>query len=914
MSKTIKKQRADKTGAGRGKKKAKSKTALGAERIGLRRELLGLVFLALALLLLLALFTYSPADATAKNAVQNLAGRLGAGLASALLGSFGLSSYLLALAIGGFGVLLGLRRSLAIKLKETLGMVLGVVFGGVLCELLLGALWDPAHAYTPGGQLGHWLCSNGSVQLGAWGLGILAGLGFILALVLATDLPPLRSAAFMGRGVWWGLKGGGLAVAGIGRFLAERWHRESELPPRSLPERKENGKADKAALPKASKEKTKLLTATPTPAPAVPEAANAEPTPGTEKPLPEIVHPGSEMNEDEEPVADDDAPFAAPPAWLDRGEKEVTIKSGKASETKETGAKRAARETSLAAEFAAAEPTPTRAEEPQGDGTIGEDLTPGGEPQIVDSRPPRPDEDEISDEAFELEEDDSQEEYALPPLSLLDYTNEARTEIDKELLYNNARLLERTLLDYRIECQVKEIHPGPVITMYEVAPARGTKISRISNLEDDLAMALAALKVRIVAPIPGKSVVGIEVPSVHRETVYLKEIIGHKTFGDSKSRLTIALGKDIFGYPVVADLQKMPHLLIAGATGAGKSVGVNGMILSILFRNTPDDVKFILIDPKRLEFNFYEGIPHLLLPVVTDPKQAALALAWATHEMDNRYKLLSEWGVKNIDSYNRLVKRIEEVRERRGNDIAQVIEEFSAEIGDGRTLATKLKTSPMPKRLPFLVVVIDELADLMMVAGKEVETSIARLAQLARASGIHLIVATQRPSTDVLTGLIKNNFPARLSFRVSQKVDSRTILDRNGAEALLGRGDMLYLPGSGELTRIHGAYVSEEETWRVVEFIKKQRKPSYQNDILERIEEKAAEEEAVASEYDSEYDKAVQIVCETGKASISMLQRRLRVGYNRAARMIEKMEEEGLVGGSDGVKGRPVYGRPIPRD
>ena len=477
-------------------------------------------------------------------------------------------------------------------------------------------------------------------------------------------------------------------------------------------------------------------------------------------------------------------------------------------------------------------------------------------------------------------------ETPLPSISLLDTVEKKAKGIDKESILMNSRILEKKLLDFGVDGEVKEVHPGPVVTMYEFVPAPGVKVNKIINLTDDLTMALSAISIRIVAPIPGKAVVGVEIPNTQRETVYFKEILSSEEYAKSRSLLTLALGKDISGQPVVADLARMPHLLVAGATGTGKSVSVNSMICSILYKATPEEVRLIMVDPKMLELSLYDGIPHLLLPVVTDPKKATLALRWAVTEMERRYQLLAETGVKNITSFNQLVAKTPK---------------FTRRNEDGEEEEVTLE------KLPFIVIVIDELADLMMIASREVEESITRLAQMARASGIHLILATQRPSVDVITGLIKANFPARISFQVSSKVDSRTILDTNGAESLLGSGDMLFLQGgTAKLQRVHGAFISEAETHRVVSFLKKVGgKPEYDETILKPKKEEGGEESD--DDFDEKYDEAVAIVSEAGSASISMIQRRMRIGYNRAARMIEKMEEEGVVGPSDGTsKGREV--------
>jgi S-DNA-T family DNA segregation ATPase FtsK/SpoIIIE len=504
-------------------------------------------------------------------------------------------------------------------------------------------------------------------------------------------------------------------------------------------------------------------------------------------------------------------------------------------------------------------------------------------------------------------------DFKTPPLSLLDNPPASERKIDKEALQMNARLLEKKLKDFGIDGEVVEICPGPVITMYEFSPGPGIKVSRIAGLADDLTMALQAMAIRIVAPIPGKGVVGIELPNRDREMVFLKEIFASESFHKGKMKLPMALGKDISGQPLVMDLAKAPHLLVAGATGSGKSVAINTMILSLLYTATPKDVRLIMVDPKMLELSIYEGIPHLLLPVVTNPKKASLALKWAVEEMGRRYRLMSDKGVRNIDSYNReLLREEKESAELQAKGTVSV-EEVPEELQEDEEAAIReflAKEEELEHgHLPYIVVIVDELADLMMVAGRDIEESIARLAQMARAAGIHLILATQRPSVDVITGLIKANFPARISFQVSSKIDSRTILDCNGAESLLGMGDMLFLPpGTAKMLRSHGAFVSDAEVQRVVEFLKKQGKPVYEKSILEMKESDGKGGGGEDEEDDPQYDAAVALVAEARQASISMVQRRLRIGYNRAARIIEKMEQEGIVGPSDGTsKPREVF-------
>ncbi|BCS56073.1 DNA translocase FtsK [Geobacter sp. SVR] len=516
-------------------------------------------------------------------------------------------------------------------------------------------------------------------------------------------------------------------------------------------------------------------------------------------------------------------------------------------------------------------------------------------------------------ETFEFLKADG--DFRTPPFSLLDLPPATEKKLDRDALTMNARLLEKKLKDYGIDGEVVEICPGPVITMYEFSPAPGIKISRIAGLSDDLTMALQAMSIRIVAPIPGKGVVGIEVPNRDREMVFLNEIFNCDEFHHNRMKLPLALGKDIAGVPVVTDLAKAPHLLVAGSTGSGKSVSINTMILSLLYTATPNDVRMIMVDPKMLEFSMYEGIPHLLLPVVTEPKKASLALKWAVNEMERRYKLMSDKGVRNIESYNKKLagEALEVLNSTPDDEIIEELEEIVE--GEGEPQADSIPfvvdegEALEHTHLPYIVVVVDELADLMMVAGREVEEHIARLAQKARASGIHLILATQRPSVDVITGLIKANLPSRISFQVTSKVDSRTILDTNGAEALLGAGDMLYMPpGTSRLNRIHGAFVSDAEVQRVVDFLKKQGKPVYDKSIMEMKDADERGSDGEQEELDERWEDALRLVADTRQASISMVQRRLRIGYNRAARIVEMMEQEGMIAPSDGTsKPREIY-------
>ncbi|MBI2132884.1 MAG: hypothetical protein HYT99_08790 [Candidatus Tectomicrobia bacterium] len=466
--------------------------------------------------------------------------------------------------------------------------------------------------------------------------------------------------------------------------------------------------------------------------------------------------------------------------------------------------------------------------------------------------------------------------------------------------FSRRRRAGPSLREFGVEGSVTEVKTGPVITSYEFSPAPGVKVAKIAGLSDDLARVLSALSVRVVAPIPGRSVVGIEVPNLKRNAVYVKEILASPEFQQAKERLTIGLGKDSLGRTALTDLAKIPHLLIAGTTGSGKSVALNMMICSLLQRCYPREVRLLMVDPKMLELSIYEGIPHLLVPVVTDPKKASSALRGVLAEMERRYRLMSELGVRNIEAYNELVAEGLGEKEA-GRRLRQPLSEEGGPAAGGLDF------------MPYVVVVIDELADLMMVSSRDVEESMIRLAQMARAAGIHLLVATQRPSVDVLTGLIKANFPSRVALRVATRTDSRTILDANGAERLLGKGDMLFIPpGASAPVRIHGAYVSDKEIGRLVEHWKGQGPAVYQEDIFVEREEPAGAPEPGEGEYDDRYADAVALVARTGEASISLIQRHLRIGYNRAARMIERMEQEGVIGPSDGVKRRQVLIREIP--
>ena len=524
---------------------------------------------------------------------------------------------------------------------------------------------------------------------------------------------------------------------------------------------------------------------------------------------------------------------------------------------------------------------------------IARRLRPGEEPDIVDHDEERKRERKPEQEAFQFNENGPSGPFQLPDVGIFEAPPVGERSYDRDSLLMNSKILEKKLQDFGVTGRVVRVHPGPVITMYEYEPAAGIKVNKIVGLTDDLTMALRAISIRIIAPLPGKSVVGIEVPNPQRETVYLRECLESDSFRKSKGKLSVAMGKDIFGNSVTSDLAKMPHLLVAGSTGTGKSVFLNSFLCSLLMRATPNELKLLMVDPKMLELSIYDGIPHLIADVVTSPKRAAAALQGIVRKMEERYQMMSAVQVRNVDQFNAK----------------------AAEAMENGETTFRLRKKPGEEEglevawchLPYIVVVIDELADLMVLAAKDVEESLQRLAQMARAAGIHLVLATQRPSVDVLTGVIKANFPARVSFQVSSGTDSRTILDQKGAENLLGMGDMLFLPpGTSVLQRLHGPFVTEKEVAEVVAFLRDQGKPVYDEDLM-ALKEEADVQESRGEDVDEMFDQAVGIVAETRNASISYIQRRLKIGYNRAARIIEQMENEGMVGPQEGTRPRSVF-------
>jgi DNA segregation ATPase FtsK/SpoIIIE, S-DNA-T family len=890
----------------------------GEATVGGWRPFGGLALLALSVLALVALSTESVGPK-----VANAAGPVGHALAALLSGWLGVCAA--AIPVAGFyasgALLVGARGRRRWAQAASVAVLLLCV--AVLAELFAGS---PRALHPPGGAIGVWLAAGLTDWFSVVGTLIVVAAVGCAALLVATRFALLRWLTSAGRSL------GALGAHAQRLFAALVSAKQRALEARRLT-RAEAKLEEAAFLAQLEADDEEL-------ADAEREAGEAEAVADEAMRL----HRAAEADQLRAPPS---APRPTDPAWA------ASLASGVGVPTEETPGRRRRRADAVSPAEAASAPEPVLEEAPP--------LAPTRTPLIVEPKaPPKPTA-RKDQELFEFV--GGRTRFTLPPLDVLTCDRKERTALDKEVFLSTAAKLRAKLADFGIDGEVVEIRPGPVVTMYEFLPGPGIKVSKIASLADDLAMAMEAMRVRIVAPIPGKGVVGIEVPNRDRETVYLREIVEQDVFQRSASKLTMALGKDIEGMPYVFDLARAPHLLIAGTTGSGKSVAVNAMIMSILLKATPEEVRFLMVDPKMLELSVYEGIPHLLLPVVTDPKKAALALRWAVEEMERRYTLLAEAGVRNIAGFNKLVEAAggdarallqAKETEAQAKKSARPASTLIVDVADGeseeqalsRTRAESLGV-PMPhespedlrssldaemggpdeaplegaaggaaprelRKLPYLVVIIDELADLMMVASREVETSIARLAQMARAAGIHLLVATQRPSTDVVTGVIKANFPTRITFMLRTKPDSMTILGTTGAEALLGMGDMLLMPPtSAHLTRVHGAFVSEPEIKAAVDHLKAQGKPVYDESIL-RVREEDAADGALEDELSDElYDQALATVGDMRQVSISMLQRKMRIGYNRAARMIERMERDGIVGPADGAKPREVFLRPL---
>src|SRR5690242_19496031 len=810
-------------------------------RAGRGNEILAILFIALGLLLALCLISaaFYPNDPSWNSAgaaeTHNWAGAIGANVAATGFQFIGLAAYLLPLLLFAAAVRRFHTATIHRPLMRIVGLVILVVSASALLSIShLRPLFDSS--VQPGGLLGAVVAQGLASGLSNVGATVLLIAIAAMGLLLATNFSFVRVYEILVAAI-------GSRFAFVGKIPEQfrAWRVMRAERARLKKETKAAIKAEREAAKSALKQTVNL-----TPAERVADFMKDPIAPAVQSPPVIRTEAKSSMVESQASAAAAGAGVgvATPPATV------VTGRSGKRSIF----------------------PTPDVTDEED-----AEEMVKGASVLRVKAEAPA-----TSKLPFDGGRKVNYSDYGLPPLEFLNEAPPHSEQADTELLSLATRLAEKCK-EFNVTGQIKHICPGPVVTTYEFKPDPGVKYSRVVSLVDDLCLALKAESVRIDR-MPGKPHVGIEVPNPRRETIFLREVIESRAFQESGSKLTIALGKTIDGLNYVADLAKMPHLLIAGTTGAGKSVGVNSLIVSILYRARPDEVKFILIDPKRLELGLYEDIPHLAAPIIVDPKLAARSLKWAVAEMERRYRDLAGWGVRNIDGYNTEIMR------------RNLVKEYDD------------KGEPW-KPLPYIVIIIDELADLMMTSGREVEESITRLAQMARAVGIHLVLATQRPSVDVITGLIKANFPSRISFRVSSKIDSRTIIDTNGAEQLLGRGDMLFLPpGTSRLIRVHGAYIDEQEISRIVSHIKAQGPPSYDETITQSDEE-ALGLTATEGDHDELFEEALRICVEMKRASTSVLQRRLRIGYGRAAAILDVMEREGLIGQADGSRPRPVLGR-----
>ncbi|WP_103173112.1 DNA translocase FtsK [Paracoccus sp. SY] len=835
-------------------------TQAALERRG--KELLGAGLVTVGILIALMLASWSPEDPSFLSATdepaQNMLGSFGAYVASPLMMIAGHGSWMLVVAALVWGLRFMLHRG-EDRFMRALFTPIAAALASVYCSTLVPAdAWE--QTYGLGGHFGDMVMGAMlnllpvKAQIGIRVAGLVVALGTLAmaAFVLGFERRELR--VFWRRFVVGLLTAHDLAMRGIGQGAAASAGLKGRLAARR------EARADEPS-PRA---------------PVVARRKSAAPVFELEEdlPEPELIERDADY--------DGDAPSAE--EVQGRISDAIRTRSGKPSVLAVVAA-RLARET----------PRET-ADEPAAE------AAPVAMPPLKKAAPARPAPLAEPDLPFE----EVLNTYERPPLALLTMPSASDQQtVSEEVLMENARMLEAVLDDYGVKGQITEVRPGPVVTLYELEPAPGLKASRVIGLSDDIARSMSALSAR-VSTVPGRTVIGIELPNARREKVLLREILASRAFGDGTQPLPLALGKDIGGDPVVANLAKMPHLLIAGTTGSGKSVAINTMILSLLYKLTPDECRLIMIDPKMLELSVYDGIPHLLSPVVTDPKKAVVALKWVVGEMEERYRKMSKMGVRNIEGYN---GRVREALSRNEMFKRTVQTGFDEDTGEPIFETEEFK----PETFPYIVVIVDEMADLMMVAGKEIEACIQRLAQMARASGIHLIMATQRPSVDVITGTIKANFPTRISFQVTSKIDSRTILGEQGAEQLLGQGDMLYMGNGARITRIHGPFVSDEEVEEVVTHLKSFGPPSYKSGVVEGPEDEVASDiDAVLGlgggdgGDDALYDQAVMIVAKDRKCSTSYIQRKLAIGYNKAARLVEQMEEQGVVSAANHVGKREV--------
>lgn len=894
-------------GQGKGKRKPSEEAATSKQPAAyppLSRELLGIVSLGLGLLTGFALLSYDRTDpgfgVRGSGKVQNWIGPVGAYLADGLTLLCGIAAYGVPLAALIFGGLCFRRTFLRPRLGQWGGAALSL-FGMVI---LLDVVWGRSTflPYPAGGLVGAIVAGHLVPYLFPLGTGILALLAASIGIALVANQPPgavLRYVAAKGQQTFLQARES-LAVWQEHRRLLDedRARLEAEYAQEQAERREAAAQADSERRERVADRAEQRAKR------AIAEGQRAARDEAPRRPSNPDLEAVCAVDEDAilaEADIDNELPDLALPQILTQDPPWAT---GHDTEPEgpgvfdlaideERGAPKVTLRFSSPVDAVEAEPAQSevlpRAVKTNKPGAANEDNL------VIVQREEDDAQQKVAD--AEIEAEQLAKTFELPPLKLLDYDAPERTPVDAEKLHAEAQKLVQKFQDFGIEGRVREVRPGPVCTTFEFVPAPGIKVSRIAALADDIAMAMEAIHVRIVAPIPGKGAVGIEIPNEKRETVYLKEVIADPSFRKKEHKLVMALGKDIEGRPYSANLAEMPHVLISGTTGSGKSVSVNAMICSILYRATPDDVKFLMIDPKMLELSIYDGIPHLLLPPIVDSKKAAIALKWAVDEMERRYQAMSDLGVRDIEGFN---ARIEKAK------------------------AGETQDRPLPKKpdgtaytkYPFIVVVVDEYADLLAVAGKDVEGYVMRLAQKARAAGIHVMLATQRPSVDVITGVIKANFPVRMGFRLASSHDSKTIVNRPGAEKLLGRGDMLIMPpGTSNLTRVHGAFISEHELHRVVDYLKGQRKPQYDMDILKPSEDEAGEGGEFSDERDEKFDDALRVVAKSRKCSTSWLQRQLGIGYNRAARIVEMMERQGLVGPTMNAKGdREIYIQPDDAD
>jgi len=891
---------------------------------GRRHEVLGILAGAATILLLLSLWSYDAQGG------ENWIGPVGSGLAALVAAAFGVGAWVLPIELGLLTFRLFSRQAAVLGVARAASTLVIVLVG---CAMLHLALRDVLvfGGHLAGGVIGE---VSGEVLRSLLGLvgAYVIGLSVLLVtLVLRTSL----SIVAMARAMGYGTKKAGNSVWSGLRALWDAWREAKAL------ERAEREAREAALQPRIISEAPPALTA----AGALEAPRDTEPGVRIAAALPSASGDDASDDDasgdddaddgadDDDTGEDDDAPIAVAAPKSARAlklDKTTAAAAATAAKTKKGAAvagptivppaqsPRAAiaSAASTAAANAAAASTagsvlaPLLAQPQLAQAQLAQPLNP--QPKVQQMRP--------LETAPALGSDTRMvpgigRGFVLPPTSLLAPVPLEQITVDEKTLRDNAAKLVDKLNAYGVQGRVDEIHPGPVVTMYELEPASGTKVSKIAGLADDLAMALAAQKVRIVAPIPGKARVGFELPNKHRQSVSLREILEDPRWREMKASLPMALGKDIAGQPVYVDMAKMPHLLVAGATGAGKSVGLNVMLASLLSRKTPEEVRMLMIDPKVVELAVFDGIPHMLLPVVTDMKKASLALRWAVDEMERRYQLFADAGAKNIGTYNERVEKVLRGEMHIDKLAPKKAGKVKAQGPDGEEVylppdydETADANAKPPEKLPFIVVVVDEFADLMMVAAKDVESAIARLAQKARAAGIHVILATQRPSVDVITGMIKANFPSRIAFKVAQRQDSQTILGQNGAEHLLGMGDMLMIPpGAAELKRVHCAYISEEEVQAVCDFLRVQGKPIYDENILKPRDEEGDGDGALGEDGpksdDPLYDKSVALVAQAGYCSISHIQRHLSIGYNKAAKLVERMEKDGIVGSASAKAG-----------